>query len=67
MTFSGFTYRELTAAGIPDGAAELLCATDLLVSGPYLADRPDIGRPWVVRPIRSFTSSPIACGTWRQS
>ncbi|HMS75247.1 4Fe-4S single cluster domain-containing protein [Gordonia sp. (in: high G+C Gram-positive bacteria)] len=47
MTFSGFTYRELTAAGAPDGAAELLCATDLLVSGPYLADRPDIGRPWV--------------------
>lgn len=47
MTFSGFTYHELSGVGAPDGAAELLCATDLLVSGPFLSDRPDPRRPWV--------------------
>ena len=47
MTFSGFTYRELNGAGAPDGAAELLSATDLLVSGPYLSGQPDFRRPWV--------------------
>ena len=41
------TYRELNGAGAPDGAAELLSATDLLVSGPYLSGQPDLRRPWV--------------------
>jgi anaerobic ribonucleoside-triphosphate reductase activating protein len=49
MTFTGFTWQQLqqaVAVGRSDVAA-LLRATDLLVDGPYLADRPDRHRPWV--------------------
>jgi anaerobic ribonucleoside-triphosphate reductase activating protein len=49
MTFSGYTLEQLTtavAAGRPDLAA-LLEHTDLLVAGPFLADRIDTRRPWV--------------------
>jgi anaerobic ribonucleoside-triphosphate reductase activating protein len=49
MTFTGYTYEELTRAaeaGREDVAA-LLDATDLLVAGPFLRDRIDTARPWV--------------------
>ena len=49
MTFTGFTLERLhrlVAAGRDDVAA-LLAATDVLVDGPYLADRPDRRRPWI--------------------
>lgn len=47
MTFTGREYRHLTDANAPLGAAELVAATDLLVSGPYMASKPDLIRPWV--------------------
>ncbi len=49
MTFTGYTTAQLdraVTAGRTDVAA-LLAATDLLVAGPYLADRLDPTRPWV--------------------
>ncbi|MCU1404545.1 MAG: radical protein [Glaciihabitans sp.] len=48
MTFSGYTLELLTewSATRPD-LARLLDATDLLIDGPYLRDRPDAGRPWL--------------------
>jgi anaerobic ribonucleoside-triphosphate reductase activating protein len=48
MTFSGYTLELLTewSATRPD-LARLLAATDLLIDGPYLRDRPDAGRPWL--------------------
>ncbi|MEV4507446.1 4Fe-4S single cluster domain-containing protein [Dactylosporangium sp. NPDC049525] len=49
MTFTGYTTAQLdraVAAGRGDVAA-LLAGTDLLVAGPYLADRLDLARPWV--------------------
>ncbi|MFG2060398.1 4Fe-4S cluster-binding domain-containing protein [Micromonospora sp. NPDC048871] len=49
MTFTGYTRTRLTAAveaGRTDVAA-LLAATDLLVAGPFEADRIDTARPWV--------------------
>lgn len=48
MTFSGYTLELLTgwSAARPD-IARLLAATDLLIDGPYLRDRPDAGRPWL--------------------
>lgn len=49
MTFTGYTAAQLdlaVAAGRDDVAA-LLGATDLLVAGPFLADRIDPARPWV--------------------
>ncbi|AEB43150.1 4Fe-4S single cluster domain-containing protein [Micromonospora maris] len=49
MTFTGYTRSQLDAAvdaGRTDVAA-LLAATDLLVAGPFQADRIDIRRPWV--------------------
>jgi anaerobic ribonucleoside-triphosphate reductase activating protein len=49
MTFSGYTLAQLTeaaSAGRTDVAA-LLDQTDLLVAGPFLADRIDHARPWV--------------------
>lgn len=48
MTFSGYTLDALRgwAASRPDIAA-LLEATDLLVDGPFLRDRPDPRRPWL--------------------
>ncbi|MDT0530418.1 4Fe-4S single cluster domain-containing protein [Micromonospora sp. DSM 115977] len=49
MTFTGYTRAQLHRAvdvGRDDVAA-LLAATDLLVAGPFLADRIDTRRPWV--------------------
>lgn len=49
MTFTGYTtarLRRAVDAGRDDVAA-LLAATDLLVAGPFLADRIDTRRPWV--------------------
>ena len=46
MTFTGYTLEALRGAGRPEHEA-LLAATDLLVDGPYLADRPERRRPWV--------------------
>jgi anaerobic ribonucleoside-triphosphate reductase activating protein len=49
MTFTGYTTAQLdhaVATGRADVAA-LLAGTDLLVAGPYLADRIDPARPWV--------------------
>jgi anaerobic ribonucleoside-triphosphate reductase activating protein len=49
MTFSGYTYDHLGSAvarGRADVAA-LLGHTDLLVAGPFLADRIDTRRPWI--------------------
>lgn len=46
MTFTGHLLEDLRAASDPAVHA-LLDATDLLVDGPYLADRPDLVRPWV--------------------
>jgi len=47
MTFTGYEYEQLTRARGPHGATKLIAATDLLVTGPYLASKPDLKRPWV--------------------
>ncbi len=49
MTFSGYTRSQLTAAvdAGRDDVGALLAATDLLVAGPFEADRIDTRRPWV--------------------
>ncbi|PZG19445.1 ribonucleoside-triphosphate reductase activating protein [Micromonospora craterilacus] len=49
MTFTGYTRSRLTAAvdAGRDDVAALLAATDLLVAGPFEADRIDTKRPWV--------------------
>jgi anaerobic ribonucleoside-triphosphate reductase activating protein len=46
MTFTGHVLEDLRAAGRDDWD-RLLAATDLLVDGPYLAQRPERHRPWV--------------------
>lgn len=46
MVFSGYTIEELRANPDPS-VAELLDATDLLVDGPYLRERPDTARRWI--------------------
>ncbi|GGM65515.1 4Fe-4S single cluster domain-containing protein [Dactylosporangium sucinum] len=49
MTFTGYTTAQLHRA-VDQGRADvraLLDATDLLVAGPFLADRLDAVRPWV--------------------
>jgi len=46
MTFTGRMYEALRTTAEADVHA-LLDATDLLVDGPYLADQPDLNRPWV--------------------
>jgi anaerobic ribonucleoside-triphosphate reductase activating protein len=46
MTFTGYVLEDLQAAGREDWD-RLLAATDLLVDGPYLAQRPERRRPWV--------------------
>ncbi len=46
MVFTGHTLSQLR--GRPESeVAALLAATDLLVDGPYLRDRPDVSRRWV--------------------
>ena len=48
MTFSGHTYETLRMLAATNASiTRLLEATDLLVDGPYLADQPDLTRPWV--------------------
>ncbi|TCB90983.1 4Fe-4S cluster-binding domain-containing protein [Micromonospora zingiberis] len=49
MTFTGYTRAQLAAAvdAGRDDVAALLAATDLLVAGPFQADRIDTNRPWV--------------------
>lgn len=49
MTFSGYTVAQLrnAVASGRDDIRGLLDETDLLVAGPFLADRIDTGRPWV--------------------
>jgi anaerobic ribonucleoside-triphosphate reductase activating protein len=46
MTFTGYTLEALRARHDP-GVAALLAATDLLVDGLYLAQRPERRRRWV--------------------
>ena len=46
MVFTGFTLEECRSNPLP-GAAELLGETDVLVDGPYLADRPESMRNWI--------------------
>ncbi|MFG3710249.1 4Fe-4S single cluster domain-containing protein [Micromonospora sp. NPDC047730] len=49
MTFTGYTRAQLDRAvdAGRDDVAALLATTDLLVAGPFLADRLDTRRPWV--------------------
>jgi anaerobic ribonucleoside-triphosphate reductase activating protein len=48
MTFSGYTLELLTEwSATRADIARLLAATDLLIDGPYLRDRPDAVRPWL--------------------
>lgn len=47
MTFTGYEYEHLAGPDAPAGAKDLLADTDLLVTGPYLAEAPDRVRPWV--------------------
>jgi anaerobic ribonucleoside-triphosphate reductase activating protein len=46
MVFTGFTLEECRANPLP-GVPELLASTDVLVDGPYLADRPEPSRNWI--------------------
>jgi anaerobic ribonucleoside-triphosphate reductase activating protein len=47
MTFTGHDHEHLIGPCAPDGSDALLAHTDLLVDGRYLADQPDLVRPWV--------------------
>ena len=46
MTFTGYTLEECRRNPLPD-VTELLAATDVLVDGAYLKDRPERVRNWV--------------------
>jgi anaerobic ribonucleoside-triphosphate reductase activating protein len=46
MTFTGYVLEDLRAADRTDWD-RLLTATDLLVDGPYIAQRPERHRPWI--------------------
>lgn len=46
MVFTGFTLEECLADQLP-GVKELLAETDVLVDGPYLADKPERVRNWI--------------------
>lgn len=46
LVFTGFTYERLVSGGDPHHA-RLLAACDLLVDGPFVAQRLDRGRRWV--------------------
>jgi anaerobic ribonucleoside-triphosphate reductase activating protein len=46
MTFSGYTWDQLTTAEIPAGE-RLLAATDLLIAGPYVAAQHSKARRWI--------------------
>lgn len=47
MIFTGHDVEHLSGSSAPDGADALLAHTDLLVDGRYVADQPDLVRPWV--------------------
>ncbi|GHD43989.1 radical SAM protein [Mycetocola manganoxydans] len=48
MTFTGYPLELLTEwSADRSDIARLLAATDLLIDGPYLRDRPDPVRPWL--------------------
>lgn len=47
MTFTGHEHEYLIGPNAPHGANLLLANTDLLVDGRYIADQPDLIRPWV--------------------
>lgn len=47
MVFTGYELAQIQGVDAPDGAGALLAETDLLIDGPYLADAPDLLRPWV--------------------
>lgn len=47
MVFTGYELERLESAEGFSGAAALLAETDLLVDGPYQADKPDLVRPWI--------------------
>lgn len=47
MTFTGHYLEDLGGTNAPEGAESLLAATDLLVDGPYISSKVDLGRPWV--------------------
>ncbi|MEI7815159.1 MAG: 4Fe-4S single cluster domain-containing protein [Coriobacteriia bacterium] len=48
MTFTGRNLSDLEQeAGSRPAVRRLIDATDLLVDGPYVADHPDLVRPWV--------------------
>ncbi len=46
MVFTGYTLEEARASLDP-AVADLLGATDILVDGPYLRDRPETRRRWI--------------------
>lgn len=46
MVFTGYL-REDLQSNRAAGVAELLAHIDLLVDGPYIAEEPDLHRPWV--------------------
>lgn len=46
MVFTGYTLEECRANPLP-GVEDLLAETDVLVDGPYLADRPETRRNWI--------------------
>lgn len=46
FAFSGYTLEELRSHDLP-GAERLLAATDVLIDGPYVAQRTDPRRNWV--------------------
>ena len=53
MTSTGYRYEVLRRSEDPRSQAPL-CATDLLVDGPFLRDRLDSARPWVASTNQRF-------------
>lgn len=48
MAFTGYLLDDLRARAAHDtNIQDLIRATDLLIDGPYVADQPDLERPWV--------------------
>ena len=46
MVFTGYPWAELQSMDLPF-ARELICYTDILVDGPYIAEQPETRRNWV--------------------
>ncbi len=47
ITFTGYTIERLHGVGAPEGAAELLRVTDLLIDGPFIEEQYSLDRPMV--------------------